>query len=324
MPPNRSPIQRVTQKLRESLSGSKTPPEEVLDPEKVRDPEGIVNPENLIWIFGTARTGSTWLSRIMGGMPGHVVWDEPLVGEIFGTIMYPRERWEHRSKRGNFIMGERHRNVYLDSIRNFTFDGALSRFPRAKSWHRIVIKEPHGSLGSPLLMQAFPESRMVFLVRDPRDVTASGIDAHEEGGWANKWKGEDLKAAAGKRNSEAKARQRAEMYLRDMTATKEAYEAHAGHKSVVRYEDLRVDAFGEMKRVYKEIDVPVNEEKLRHSIGERDWDNVPEEDKGPGKSKRKAKPGGWREDLSPRQIEIVERITSPFIAEFYSDYYVED
>lgn len=162
---------------------------------------------------------------------------------------------------------------------------------------------------------------MIFLVRDPRDVTASGIDAHDEGGWANRWKDEATRKAAGKTSPERRARERAEMYLRDMTATKEAYEAHAGRKSLVRYEDLRAGCPGELKRVYSEIGISVDEGDLLRSVGERDWSKIPEEEKGPGKAKRKAKPGGWQEDLSPEQIEVVESVTAPFIDGFYKGYY---
>src|SRR3712207_6950789 len=47
----------------------------------------------------------------------------------------------------------------------------------------LVVKEPNGSIGAPLLMEALPESRMILLVRDPRDVAASSIDARRKGGW---------------------------------------------------------------------------------------------------------------------------------------------
>jgi hypothetical protein len=50
----------------------------------------------------------------------------------------------------------------------------------------------------------------------------------------------------------------------------------------------------------------------RHS-----WANVPEEDKGPGKLRRKASPGGWEEDLTPGQADSVERMTSRIIERFY-------
>ena len=45
------------------------------------------------------------------------------------------------------------------------------------------MKEPDGAVGAQLMMEALPESRMVLLVRDPRDVASSALDATKEGGW---------------------------------------------------------------------------------------------------------------------------------------------
>jgi hypothetical protein len=44
---------------------------------------------------------------------------------------------------------------------------------------------------------------------------------------------------------------------------------------------------------------------------------LPEDTKGEGKPRRKATPGGWREDLTPEQVEVVERVTAPLIERFY-------
>ena len=42
-----------------------------------------------------------------------------------------------------------------------------------------------------------------------------------------------------------------------------------------------------------------------------------EEKKGRGKFHRKAKPGGWREHLTPHQARSVENIAAPLLREFY-------
>jgi hypothetical protein len=47
------------------------------------------------------------------------------------------------------------------------------------------------------------------------------------------------------------------------------------------------------------------------------WENIPEEEKGQGKFYRKATPGGWREDLTPGQVEIVEQVSAPLLKAFY-------
>ncbi|HEU4494146.1 MAG TPA: hypothetical protein VFR69_08145, partial [Rubrobacteraceae bacterium] len=56
------------------------------------------------------------------------------------------------------------------------------------------------------------------------------------------------------------------------------------------------------------------------AVEKHSWENVPEEEKGEGKFHRKATPGGWREDLTPGQAQIVERITAPLLKEFSYPY----
>jgi hypothetical protein len=51
-----------------------------------RPAEGGIAPERLIWIFGSARTGSTWLGAMMADLEGHAWWHEPMVGYLFGHL----------------------------------------------------------------------------------------------------------------------------------------------------------------------------------------------------------------------------------------------
>jgi hypothetical protein len=105
--------------------------------------------------------------------------------------------------------------------------------------------------------------------------------------------------------------------VRQMEKAKEAYDAHQGRKALVRYEDLRADTLGEMRRLYASLGIPVEEEELAKAVQKHSWENIPEEEKGEGKFYRKAEPGGWREDLTPKQARVVERITAPLLEEFY-------
>ncbi len=104
-----------------------------------------------------------------------------------------------------------------------------------------------------------------------------------------------------------------------MGKAKEAYDAHRGHKVLIKYEELRVDALGTMKRMYSTLGVPVNEEELARVVEKHSWENIPEEKKGEGKFYRKASPGGWKEDLTPEQAEAVERVTAPLLKELYPE-----
>jgi hypothetical protein len=273
---------------------------------------GSVAPENMIWIFGTGRTGSTWLAAMMEEPEGHDVWFEPRVGTIFDPQRFQRHGGKH------FILASQYKDVWLRSIRNFILDGANARFPELAGGY-LAVKEPGGSVGAGLIMEALPESGMVLLIRDPRDVVASWLDATRKGGWQTRRRGEGGRRAESlaETNPNAFVRRHADAYLQHVGSARRAYEAHEGRKVVVRYEDLRADTLGTIKRMYGELNVPVEESKLAKAVEKHAWENIPEEEKGQGKFYRKATPEAWRQDLTRRQVKTVERITAPLLEEFY-------
>ena len=273
---------------------------------------GGIAPENLIWIFGTGRTGSTWLAAMMEEPEGHDVWFEPRVGTVFDPQRLQRHGGKH------FIFASQYKDVWLRSIRNFILDGANARFPELAGGC-LAVKEPGGSVGAGLIMEALPESGMVLLVRDPRDVVASWLDATRKGGWQTRRRGEDGRRAESlaETNPNAFVRRHAGAYLQHVGSARRTYEAHGGHKVMVRYEDLRADTLGTMKRMYSALGVPVDETRLAQAVEKHSWENIPEEEKGEGKFYRKATPQAWREDLTRHQVKTVERITAPLLEEFY-------
>lgn len=276
-----------------------------------------LKPENMIWIFGTGRSGSTWLRSMMSEMGNHRVWEEPMVGKLFGEFYGKAQRGQLNSK--NFIMGDPTRRGWIRSVRNFVLNGAGYAHPQLRPGDFLVIKEPNGTAGAPLLMEALPESRMICLIRDPRDVVASSLDAARKDSWLyerksqGRWKEKNL--ADTKPN--AFVRSRANGYLEYIERAREAYEAHKGPKVLVRYEDLLDDTLETMKRIYSALEIPFDERDLAHSVEKHSWQNIPSEKKGEGKFYRKATPGGWKEDLTSGQVEIVEKITAPVLKEFY-------
>ena len=275
--------------------------------------EGI-RPENMVWIFGAGRTGSSWLAAMIEEIKGQTVWFEPRIGEVFNTSRFERYRGR------NFILSAHYRKTWLQSIRNFVLDGANARFPKAAGPDSyLMIKDPAGSVGAPLLMEVFSESRMVLLVRDPRDVAASWLDANKKGGWQNERRKKDRRRqeTQADTNPDAHVKRHAEAYLRNVGNAKEALDSHEGHKVLVRYEDLRADTLSEMKRLYFTLEIPVDEKELTSAVEKHTWENIPEKKKGEGKFYRKATPGGWQEDLTPKQAQIVERITASLLNELY-------
>jgi hypothetical protein len=285
------------------------------------DEDACVRPENVIWVLGSGRTGSSWLTFMMRELPDHTRWNEPRVGYLFGDLYYEVARIRQDTK--HFILGNDYEEYWLNSIRSLVLNGATARFPERIDNGYVVIKEPHGSIGAPLLMKALPESRMIFLVRDPRDVAASALDAHKKGSRPSKRRKRELptqfaEITRADARPDAFVKTRAVTYLRDIKLTKQAYEAHEGRKVLVRYEDLRADTLGTMKRIYSTLEIPVDERELVRAIEKHAWENIPEEEKGAGKIRRKAAPKGWRDDLTPEQVDIVERETVQILEQYYA------
>ncbi len=278
--------------------------------------DGGIRPENLVWIFGNAKTGSTWLSWMMEELEGHSVWREPYVGELFGRLYYNWVGEKHFESK-HFILGGRQKKSWLNSMRSFVLSEAGARFPEVANGGCLIIKEPNGSIGAPLLMEALPESRMIFLVRDPRDVAASALDAAKKGSYMYERRKGGRRTAMFEMQADDLVESMATRYLQNVGNVKEAYQAHEGPKILVRYEDLRSSTFETIKRMYSSLRIPVEEQDLTRAVEKHSWENIPEGEKGEGKFRRKATPGSWREDLTPKQVETVERITAPLLKEFY-------
>ena len=244
-------------------------------------------------------------------------WEEPMVGRLFGEF-HDRAQ-EVDLLRPSFIMANATRKGWIRGIRNFVLDCASYAHPRLDAGGYLVVKEPNGSTGAPLLMEALPESRMILLIRDSRDVVSSMLDAARQGGWLYERKESDdwKRKALPDKNPDNFVRNRSRKYLQHVGSAKKAYDAHCGPRVLVRYEDLRADTLGTMKRIYSTLNIPVDEGELAWAVEKHSWENIPKEEKGGGKFYRKATPGGWSTDLTPEQAETVERMTAPLLKEFY-------
>ncbi|WP_119067285.1 sulfotransferase [Rubrobacter indicoceani] len=277
--------------------------------------EPKVLPENMVWVFGTGRSGSTWISRMMRDLSGFALWNEPLVGHMIGHLYH--QRGSEIQHLRNFMFGG-DESLWLPPLREYILSAATAKYPQnaGESRRYLVVKEPHGSIGADLISRALPESRMVLLVRDPRDVTASKLDAHRPDGWARK--GRLYSDLSGDETKYVTAR--AEGYAVDMDNAHRAYRVHPGPKATVRYEDVRAEPEEHLRRLLEELRLPVRPADIAATVRKHDWSKVPEAEKGRGKIRRKARPGGWQEDLTEEQILAVESATAKYLDLYYPDF----
>ena len=141
--------------------------------------------DRLIWLFGSPRTGSTWLMQLFSELPGVAVIDESYIPLHLVPIDHTVPDGEYfeqgqRANDPNYFFARRYMPELKPELRALLMQGLSRQLTELKqpadpSW--IVIKEPNGSHAADSVMSMFPESRIVFLVRDGRDVIDSLIDA---------------------------------------------------------------------------------------------------------------------------------------------------
>lgn len=299
-------LHRELAQLRTETQRSESPPE--------------VKATNLIWIFGAPRSGTSWLARMLSDMPSSAWWNEPDVGRLFGAFW---QDWHKKAEREGFILADAHRKSYLKGLRTLVLDGAVARYADKHSGtapNNIVIKEPNGSVGAPLLSAALPRSRMILLIRDPRDALSSMLEASKEGNWLYHRPvhvGADWRQAnEADLDPTTHLRRRAEEYVNVMSGAAEAYEKHPGPKISVRYEEMLDDPHAAIADIAHTLNIRTNQSRINKAVEKFAYRNVSEKAKGYGKAIRNARAGGWREELSEEQVAEVERITSDFLNEF--------
>jgi hypothetical protein len=285
----------------------------------------------LLWILGSPRSGSTWLLQLLGGHPFVIPVNEPLIGWYLGPFLTDLPGWRpdavstenftlrrvQRGKRDQFFADE-FRDVWepeLGRMMRARFLAHAVRYPsRAPVARSIVaIKEPNGSQSADVILGALKRSRLLFLLRDGRDVVDSELAANEKGSWVS----QEFAGGGGIGRGDrlAFAVQSAEKWLWRTAVVQEAYAAHTGPKLMLRYEDLLVDPVPHLRGMFEWLGLETEEPLLRDLVERHAFEALPAEDRGPQKFFRAASPGLWRENLSEEEQEAVQRVIGPKLGE---------
>ncbi|HET6571437.1 MAG TPA: sulfotransferase [Solirubrobacterales bacterium] len=272
------------------------------------------NEQRLAWIFGSSRSGSTWLLRMLADWDGVVPIDDPHLGHHLGVWRPIPLAWaaseeeapqlstllELKREEPGYFFSQRHRDAWWQPLRSLIqarFEAQRGDDPAARSFSppTYVVKEPASHV-APLLAELFPRSKLIFLLRDGRDVVDSWLAAYRPGSWA-------IDGGAFPVSAEGRlplVRWLAGVWAYRTEAVLEAFEAREPQDRVlIRYEEVRerpaeglataCDALGLDDRRAEEI-------AARHR-----FERLPERARGPLREARSAAPGGWRENLSPRE-----------------------
>jgi hypothetical protein len=307
----------------------------------------------LVWIWGSPRSGSTWLLEMLCD-PLAPDWRDPLgftrPSEWSGTVaalpldefMISSHLVPHRGevvdvlgepypatlnglfgRRSNYAFADEFADVWRPEARRMTLVRVNALIDRVRAAGLplqldlpfVVIKEVNGSHAADIVMSLFPRSRMIFLLRDGRDVLDSILDASRAGGWRTSLGHVEEAPDTDARRLDL-VRESAREWVARINVCQRAYEAHdPALRRWIRYEDLLADTGGALRDLAGWLGLPWDEEWIQSVAERHSFAAVPEHLKGPGRVRRSATPGRWRQALSQEERELAERIMGSRLTE---------
>lgn len=283
--------------------------------------------DRLTWIFGSSRSGSTWLLRMLASLDQVVPIDDPHLGHHLGVWRPISLAWataEHppdlttldrvKHDKASYFFSDRYRDAWEPALRRLIIDrfDAQVADTAVTADPVVVVKEP-GSHVADQLMSMFPASRLVFLLRDGRDVVDSWLAAYRAGSWALD-EGAFPVTEAGR---EALVRWQSAVWAYRTDVVRRVYEAQPPDRRVlVRYEDLVADTPRQLARICECLPVEASPATLAAVAERHAFTAVPEVEKGDTKEIRSACPGSWRDNLTPAEHAVMHEVMSPQLDHF--------
>ena len=289
------------------------------------------------WIFGSSRSGSTWLSKMLAELRGVAVVDDPHLGHHLGvwrpiplawataTEIPPlRTLLDIKSDREGYFFSERYRDAWEPALRNliterFNAQAAEVR-PDVAGERHVVVKEP-GSQAAGLLLELFPQSKLIFLLRDGRDVIDSWLDAYSEGSWAI----EEGAYPVAEEGRIPLLEWLAAVWVIRTRIVRECFErTDPNRRIMIRYETMRADPLGSLRAISEMSGLRASEDDLSEAVERHSFERTDEHKRGKKQEIRQARPGGWREGLSDEERAAAHRIMGPILAELGYETRAED
>jgi Sulfotransferase family len=301
----------------------------------------------LVWIWGSPRSGSTWLLRLLShplllddraplgfhrpagwqGEPGVLPVNESFLANHLSPLVQGAQYTDTwlpvtlsvlfgLDARANCFFSPQYGDVWRPELRRMALVRFHAYIERARAdgpvgAPMVAVKEVNGPHAADVLMSIFPRAKLVFLVRDGRDVLDSLVHATGPGGFLFEGRG----AFEPEQRLEW-VRKTSHTWVGDMKTIERAYEAHPSElRWRIGYEELRerpADALGPLVRW---LGLDWDERRLGEAIEANSFERVPDEAKGPTRFFRAASPGAWRENLTDEEQRIAIDVMGDTLAE---------
>ncbi|HEY6654733.1 MAG TPA: sulfotransferase [Solirubrobacterales bacterium] len=286
-------------------------------PEGVKPEISVKAPGRLAWIFGSSRSGSTWLLRMLSELQRVIPVDDPHIGHHLGVWRPIPLAWatakdppklgtlaDFKRKKRDYLFSDRYRDTWVPQLRDLIsarFEAQAAQDIAAAGGIDqpiVVVKEP-GSHAADTIMDVFPQSSLIFLLRDGRDVVDSWLDAYKDGSWATDEGAYPLDDTG----RPALIRWQSSVWLHRTEVVQETYaRIEPKRRVLIRYEEMRADPVAALERICSMLGIEASREQLDEIAGTHSFSSVPKADKGAGREIRRAEPGGWTDHMTRQEI----------------------
>ena len=286
-----------------------------------------------IWLFGSPRSGSTWLSRMAAAHPTIELMNEPTIGYHLSPFLSnePGYRVEDldvntftlrrvAADSPDRFFSSKYADVWLPGLRRLLNDRLLAHLERevdadAARRSLLMVKEPNGSQSADVIMRAQPGARLLFLLRDGRDIVDSELASFAVGGWQQR-------SFAHMRGIGETERldfvvSSAYQWLWRTEVVEEAFAEHPGAKRMLRYEDLLREPERHLGELFDWLGVPIAADEVAAVVELFSFARLSH--RGAKQQARFARPGVWRENLHPEESAALERILGAKVRELGYD-----
>jgi Sulfotransferase family len=285
----------------------------------------VENEDRLAWIFGSSRSGSTWLLRMLSELRGVVPVDDPHLGHHLGVWRPIPLAWaaceeppklstllDIKVEEPGYFFADRYRDAWWQPLRELIaarFEAQAEECAGGLSAAELfVVKEP-GSQVAPLLTELFPASKLIFLLRDGRDVVDSWLDAYRKGSWAIPGSA----FAVAPEGRVALIRWLSAVWVYRSQVVLEAFESRPPENRIlIRYEELREETAPCLQRLCAMLGL--EQGQLSEVVSRHCFEEVPAEARGPRQAVRRANPGGWRQNLTAEERIVMEEVLGESLA----------
>lgn len=277
-------------------------------PTELSEEQELSLEKNIVWVFGPVRGGTTWLGSQLLSYQTYTMF-EPKITRLIGDwrqwIVQNGKKIDRQGAQKDYIFSLQYKKTWIYHLRKLILNRIYSQFPDFSK--KIILKEPLGKGGSDIMSECLPNSKIIIIVRDGRDIIDSRLDAvRDQNSWGVKQEGnkpmaEDRKMTFIRNNS-----------IQYVTLIEDLMSMHSNHdkklRIMVRYEDLRNNTVEELSKIYQFLGIDIARNKLEEIVEKYSFENIPSQSKGKGKFNRYATPGKWKENFNEEEKKLMKSI----------------